>query len=131
MSRVTSRGAGRPGTAAVVISTSAFAMYGASSSRWRAARSSPISRAYPPAPSRDSSSSVMKAAPIERTSSALAGRTSYASTTAPSRRAVAMAWSPATPAPSTTTLAGGTVPAAVMNSGKKRGRRIAASRADR
>ena len=37
---VTSSGAGRPGTAAVVISTSDSATYGASSSRWRTARSS-------------------------------------------------------------------------------------------
>ena len=44
-SGVTSSGAVRPGTAAVVISASASAMYGVSSSRWRAARSSVISRA--------------------------------------------------------------------------------------
>ena len=69
--------------------------------------------------------------PIERTSSALAGRTSYADTTAPSRLAVAIACSPATPAPSTSTRAGGTVPAAVMNSGKKRGSRVAASSTQR
>lgn len=41
-----------------------------------------------------------------------------ASTLAPSRRAVAMACSPATPAPITNTLAGVTMPAAVMNMGK-------------
>ena len=62
----------------------------------------------------------MALAPIERISSAAAARTSYARTTAPRRLAVAMAWSPATPAPSTTTSAGWTVPAAVMLSGKKR-----------
>ena len=73
----------------------------------------------------------MNDAPIDFTSSADAGRTSYASTTAPSRLAVAIACSPATPAPSTTTRAGGTVPAAVMNSGKNRGSRIAASNAHR
>ena len=78
-----------------------------------------------------SSSSCTNVAPIERTSSADAGRTSYASTTAPSRLAVAIACSPATPAPSTSTRAGGTVPAAVMNSGKNRGSRIAASSAQR
>jgi len=44
----------------------------------------------------------------------------------PSRRAVAIACRPATPAPRTSTLAGGTVPAAVMNIGKKRGRSEAA-----
>ena len=73
----------------------------------------------------------MNVAPIERTSSAEAGRTSYASTTAPRRRAVAIACRPATPAPSTSTLAGATVPAAVMNSGKNRGSRSAATRAAR
>ena len=46
------------------------------------------------------------------------GRTSVAVTWAPSRLAVAMAWRPATPAPITNTLAGGTMPAAVMNMGK-------------
>ena len=59
-------------------------------------------------------------APIDRISSAAAARTSYALTTAPSRLAVAIACRPATPAPSTTTSAGGTVPAAVMFSGKNR-----------
>ena len=73
----------------------------------------------------------MNDAPIDFTSSADAGRTSYASTTAPSRLAVAMACNPATPAPNTTTRAGGTVPAAVMKSGKNRGNRIAASNAHR
>ncbi len=41
-------------------------------------------------------------------------------TTAPRRLAVAIAWSPATPAPSTMTFAGATVPAAVVIIGKKR-----------
>ena len=45
------------------------------------------------------------------------GRTSNAETTAPSRRAVAIACRPATPAPSTSTFAGATVPAAVISSG--------------
>ena len=39
------------------------------------------------------------------------------STTAPRRRAVAIAWNPATPAPITSTLAGGMLPAAVVSSG--------------
>ena len=73
---VTSIGAVRPGTAAVVISASAFAMYGVSRSRWRAARSSVISRAYPPAPSSVSSSRSIDLAPIDRISSAAAARTS-------------------------------------------------------
>ena len=70
-------------------------------------------------------------APIERISSAAAARTSYARTTAPRRLAVAIAWSPATPAPSTTTSAGWTVPAAVMFSGKKRRSSPAATIAQR
>ena len=70
------------------------------------------------APSSASRSSSTNLAPIERTSSADAARTSYASTTAPSRFAVAIACSPATPAPSTSTLAGGIVPAAVISSGR-------------
>ena len=42
-------------------------------------------------------------------------------TTAPSRRAVAIACNPATPAPRTSTFAGATVPAAVISIGKNRG----------
>ena len=73
----------------------------------------------------------MAVAPIERISSAAAARTSYALTTAPSRLQVAIACSPATPAPRTTTCAGGTVPAAVMLSGKNRRSRPAATIAQR
>ena len=51
---------------------------------------------------------------------------SNAETTAPRRRAVAIAWRPATPAPSTSTLAGGTVPAAVISIGKNFGSASAA-----
>jgi NAD(P) transhydrogenase subunit alpha len=50
-------------------------------------------------------------------------------TTAPSRLAVAIACRPATPAPITSTFAGGTVPAAVISIGKKRGSCSAASSA--
>ncbi len=49
-------------------------------------------------------------------------------TTAPSRLAVAIAWRPATPAPSTITFAGATVPAAVVIIGKNRPASRAASR---
>ena len=106
-------------------------MYGVRSSRCFAARSSLISRAYPPAPSIASSCKSIKVAPIERTSSAEDGRTSYAETTAPSLRAVAIACKPATPAPKTRTFAGVTVPAAVINNGKKRGESSAATSAAR
>jgi hypothetical protein len=56
-----------------------------------------------------------------------AGRTSVALTTAPSRRAVAIACRPATPAPITNTLAAGTVPAAVIIIGSARSYSAAAS----
>ena len=56
----------------------------------------------------------MNVPPIEVTSSAEEGRMSLAETRAPSLLAVPMACSPATPTPSTSTRAGGTVPAAVM-----------------
>jgi hypothetical protein len=46
---------------------------------------------------------------------------------APSRRAVAIAWSPATAAPTTNTFAGGTMPAAVISIGKYRLSSAAAS----
>ena len=62
-----------------------------------------------------------------RTCSATAGRTSNAETTAPSRRAVAIACRPATPAPMTSARTGAIVPAAVMSIGKSRGTRSAAS----
>ena len=52
------------------------------------------------------------------TCSFTAGRKSYAETTAPSRRAVAIACSPATPAPDHSTRAGVIVPAAVVIIGK-------------
>src|SRR5581483_6912010 len=68
-------------------------------------------------------------APSDSTCSRTAGRTSKPETTAPSRRAVAIACSPATPAPRTRIFAGGIVPAAVISIGKKRGRRSAAMRA--
>src|SRR5438105_3934031 len=51
----------------------------------------------------------MKVAPMLSTCSFAAPRTSVALPIAPSRRAVAIAWSPATPAPMTNTRAGGTI----------------------
>ncbi len=60
-------------------------------------------------------------APSDWICSLTAERTSNAVTTAPRRRAVAIACRPATPAPSTSTWAGGIVPAAVISIGKKRG----------
>ena len=62
----------------------------------------------------------MNFAPRLSTCSLAAGRTSVAVTMAPSRRAVAIACRPATPAPMTNTLAAGTVPAAVIIIGRAR-----------
>ena len=59
-------------------------------------------------------------APRLSVSSRAAGRTSVAVTTAPIRRAVAIACRPATPAPTMNTLAGVTVPAAVIIIGSTR-----------
>ena len=70
----------------------------------------------------------MNRAPRLWTCSRTSGRVSVASTTAPSRRAVATACSPATPPPMTKTFAGRTVPAAVVSIGKYRGSRLAAMR---
>src|SRR5215467_4143064 len=62
----------------------------------------------------------MNFAPKLSTCSLAAGRTSVAVTMAPSRRAVAIACSPATPAPMTKIRAAGTVPAAVIIIGSAR-----------
>ena len=62
----------------------------------------------------------MNLAPSDATCSLTAGRTSVAVTTAPRRRAVAMACKPATPTPMTNTRAAGTVPAAVIIIGSAR-----------
>src|SRR5690625_2978515 len=72
----TSSGACLPGTAAVVMRTSDSATCSANKSRCIWARSSVISRAYPPEPSKVGRSSSTKAAPRLRTSSADADRTS-------------------------------------------------------
>src|SRR5205807_3875227 len=121
-------GARLPGIAAVVITTSASftcSAMNASSRRWV---SSDSCFAYPPDPSACSVISSRKNfAPRLSTCSCTAGRTSNADTTAPSRRAVAIACSPATPAPSTSTRAGVSVPAAVTSIGKNRPAAAAAS----
>ena len=115
MSVVTSKGAARPGMAAVVIRTSAGrdmrGQEAALALRPVLAEGAGIAAGASAAASR---SRLMKVPPIEATSSAEAGRMSLAETRAPSRFAVPIACSPATPAPRTSTLAGGMVPAAVM-----------------
>src|SRR5262249_60549552 len=62
----------------------------------------------------------MNLAPRLSTCSLAAGRTSVAVTMAPSRRAVAIAWRPATPTPITKTFAAGRVAAAALIIGKAR-----------
>ena len=84
-----------------------------------------LRRRRPPARARRS------AAPRLCTCSLTTGRVSNADTTAPRRRAVAIACSPATPAPRTSTLAGATVPAAVISMGKNWGSASAARITDR
>ena len=118
-SAVTRTGGLRPGTWAVVITTSMPPMTSLSSACWAARSSAVSSRAYPPAPVASMVVlSLTNFAPRLSACSRVSGRTSYACTTAPSRFAVPMAWSPATPIPRISTLAGLAVPAAVVSSGK-------------
>ena len=127
ISPVTSTGARFPGTSAVVMHTSVDFSSRAISSRSLAAASAETSFAYPFASSaRSSRPTATKRAPRLSTCSLTTGRMSKPVTTAPSRRAVAIACRPATPAPSTNTLAGRTVPAAVMSMGKNLGSASAA-----
>jgi hypothetical protein len=65
-------------------------------------------------------------APSDSTWSLTDGRTSVASITAPSRFAVAIACSPATPTPMTSTRAAFTEPAAVLSIGTNRAYSVAA-----
>ena len=119
-------GAGRPGTAAVVMTASKSGIRSSSAACWRACSSGVSSRAYPPSVSSPTIPRSRNAAPSDSTCSRVAGRTSKPETTPPSRRAVAIAWSPATPAPSTSTFAGAIVPAAVVSIGRNFGSRSAA-----
>jgi hypothetical protein len=66
-------------------------------------------------------------APMDSTCSLAAARTSKARTMAPMFLAVWIAARPATPAPTTSTLAGGTLPAIVNWPAKNRGNAFAAS----
>ena len=117
-SSVTSSGGRRPGTSAVVITTSKSPIRSCSASCCASRSSSVSARAYPPTPSDTVTPRSRKRAPSDCTSSRVSGRMSYPVTTAPSRRAVPIAARPATPAPSTSTCAGLAVPAAVISSGK-------------
>eukprot|EP00982_Pelagococcus_subviridis_P009671 30937-Pelagococcus_subviridis.AAC.29 len=121
-------GAGRPGMSAVVTTMSHSAHCFANSSISAAMNSGDISFAYPPAPSPLSSSSTSRnSAPMDSTCSLAAALTSNARTIAPMFFAVCTAASPATPAPTTRTFAGGTFPAIVNCPAKNRGNAFAAS----
>jgi len=128
VSALTSVGAGRFGISAVVMTMSASATASVSIACSAALYPSLISFAYPPPPSPSSSySTLRKLPPSDSTCSRTTGRTSYAETSAPRFLAVCTAARPATPQPSTSTLAGGTLPAAVIWPAKKRPKACEAS----
>ena len=130
VSSVTRTGGRPPGTWAVVMTTSARAMCSASAACCARPSSSVRARAYPPSPDPLAAPGrSTNRAPSDSTSPRACGRTSYALTTAPRRRAVPMACSPATPVPSTRTPAGRIVPAAVVSSGKNPPYAVAATSA--
>ena len=121
ISSVTMTGAFLPGMSAVVMTMSTSSHCLVSISRAAACHSADISLAYPPPPSPDSSKSTLRnSAPIDFACSSTAARTSNSLTIAPMFLAVCTAASPATPPPRTITLAGGTLPAAVICPAKKR-----------
>ena len=127
ISLVINVGAGAPLSCAVVIMTSAFTASSNIFSCCFCLYSAVCSTAYPPAAlSSVAPSTSINFAPRLSTSSLAAARVSNACTTEPSLLAVATACNPATPAPITNTLAGGMLPAAVVNIGKYFGRRLAA-----
>src|SRR5690554_6715476 len=130
MALVINKGALLPGIKAVVMTTSDLTMDFSSISDCFFLYSSDCSTAYPPAPlSSTAPGTSTNLPPRLCTCSFTEALVSNASTTAPKRRDVAIACNPATPAPITSTFAGGTVPAAVINIGKKRGRVAAAKSA--
>mmetsp|Transcript_28588 Transcript_28588/g.48630 ORF Transcript_28588/g.48630 Transcript_28588/m.48630 type:complete len:293 (+) Transcript_28588:2501-3379(+) len=121
-------GAFLPGISAVemIMSTSLHCF--SNNSRSAARNSGDISFAYPPAPEPSSAiSTVRNSPPAETTCSFVAARTSKHLTIAPVFLAVWMACKPATPAPMISTLAGGTLPAAVINDLNERPKCAAAS----
>src|SRR6266850_5878512 len=95
--------------------------------RWRS--SSACALAYPPLSSAAwlTTSEDRKVAPKLLTCSPAAARMSKPETLAPSRRAVAIACKPATPAPMTKTFDGARVPAAVVSMGSNLGSSAAPS----
>mmetsp|Transcript_30675 Transcript_30675/g.60734 ORF Transcript_30675/g.60734 Transcript_30675/m.60734 type:complete len:228 (-) Transcript_30675:528-1211(-) len=121
-------GAFRPGMSAVVTMMSTSFAWSSIIFACAFLKSSDISLAYPPVPEPSSSMGTSKnVAPMLSTCSFVTGRTSNALTIAPIFLAVWIAARPATPAPSTRTLAGATFPAAVICPAKKRGNSCEAS----
>ena len=126
-SAVISFGAGRPGIAAVVITASNCGIRACSSACWAACCSArQLARVAALGLLADERRGRGTSRRATRPVRAPPGARRTPDTTAPRRRAVAIACSPATPAPSTSTFAGGIVPAAVISIGKKRGSRSAA-----
>ena len=118
MSSVTRTGAFLPGMRAVVMTKSAVATCLETSSCCFFKNSSDTPFTYPPSILIESSSlTMMNFPPNDSTCSLVSGRISDTSTIEPKRFAVAMACSPATPAPKMSTLEGLMVPAAVINIG--------------
>lgn len=108
-------GAGLPGIKAVVMMMSTSFAYFANNSISASINSLLISLAYPPAPSPDSFTLTSKnSAPNDWTYSLTADLVSNPLTMAPKLLAVAIDDNPATPPPITNTLAGGSLPAAVI-----------------
>ena len=111
-------GAGLPGISAVVIIISTSLAYFKNNANSASKYSFPISLAYPPIPAPSTTSPFIltskNSAPQDFTYSLVANLVSNALTIAPIFLAVTIADKPATPAPITNTLAGGTFPAAVI-----------------
>ncbi len=108
-------GAGIPGISAVVITISISGACSLNSSISFFMNSLEAGFAYPPSPlPSESKSSIKNSAPIDSICSDTSGLTSNALTIAPIDCAVPIAANPATPAPITRILAGGTFPAAVI-----------------
>mmetsp|Transcript_26213 Transcript_26213/g.68852 ORF Transcript_26213/g.68852 Transcript_26213/m.68852 type:complete len:673 (-) Transcript_26213:747-2765(-) len=132
ISAVMSRGGGRPGMAAVVMTMSHCGIcsrYIAAVLAWPSGEKSGL--AYPPSSCAIASATMSgctNSPPTDATCSTASIRTSVARTTAPSLRHVAMASSPATPHPATNTTAGGFFPAAVISPAITRPYRAAPSR---
>mmetsp|Transcript_9199 Transcript_9199/g.13636 ORF Transcript_9199/g.13636 Transcript_9199/m.13636 type:complete len:214 (-) Transcript_9199:697-1338(-) len=128
ISSLTRIGAFLPGIRAVVTMMSTSWACSSISAACAFLKSSDISLAYPPEPLPSSLIGTSRnVAPMDSTCSFVTGRTSKARTIAPIFFAVWMAASPATPAPSTSTFAGGTFPAAVICPAKNLGNSSAAS----